>query len=196
MKQMFIQELKIARESKMSKLFVISGSSGVGKGTLLKSFLSKHPEFKLSVSCTTRKPREGEAHGINYFFLTESEFKNLIKNNEFLEWAEFSGNYYGTQKAYVERKLAEGKNLILELDTVGALNVKKYMPQAILIFILPPSLEELEARLRGRHTETEEAIQKRLASTKLEIENSEKFDYKVVNDDIEKALKELESIMC
>ncbi len=180
----------------MSKLFVISGSSGVGKGTLLKSFLSKHPEFKLSVSCTTRKPREGEAHGINYFFLTESEFKNLIKNNEFLEWAEFSGNRYGTQKAYVERKLAEGKNLILELDTVGALNVKKYMPQAILIFILPPSLEELEARLRGRHTETEEAIQKRLASTKLEIENSEKFDYKVVNDDIEKALKELESIMC
>lgn len=180
----------------MGKLFVISGSSGVGKGTLLKSFLSKHTDFKLSVSCTTREPREGEVHGINYFFLTQEEFDNLIKNNEFLEWAEFSGNRYGTQKAYVERKLAEGKNLILELDTVGALNVKKIMPEATLIFILPPSLEELEARLRGRHTETEEAIQKRLASTKLEIENSKNYDYKVVNDDIETALKELESIMC
>ncbi len=180
----------------MSKLFVISGSSGVGKGTLLKEFLSKHPEFKLSVSCTTRKPRESEVHGINYFFLSQEEFQHNIDNNEFLEWAEFSGNRYGTQKAYVERKLAEGKNLILELDTVGALNVKKIMPEATLIFILPPSLEELEARLRGRHTETEEAIQKRLASTKLEIENSKKFDYQVINDDIGRALKELESIMC
>lgn len=180
----------------MSKLFVISGSSGVGKGTLIKEFLTKHPEFKLSVSCTTRKPREGEIHGINYFFLSPEEFQKNIDNNEFLEWAEFSGNRYGTQKAYVERKLSEGKNLILEIDTVGALNVKKFMPEATLIFILPPSLEELEARLRGRHTETEEAIQKRLASTRLEIENSKNYDYKVVNDDIERALKELESIMC
>ena len=180
----------------MGKLYVISGSSGVGKGTLLKAFLEKHPDFKLSVSCTTRKPREGEIHGINYFFLSQEEFQNHIDNNEFLEWAEFSGNRYGTQKAYVERKLSEGKNLILELDTVGALNVKKIMPEATLIFILPPSLEELEARLRGRHTETEEAIQKRLASTKMEIENSKNYDYKVINDDIQRALKELESIMC
>ena len=180
----------------MGRLFVISGSSGVGKGTLIKEFLAKHPEFKLSVSCTTRKPREGELHGINYFFLSQEEFQKNIDNKEFLEWAEFSGNRYGTQKAYVERKLNEGKNLILELDTVGALNVKKIMPEATLIFILPPSLEELEARLRGRHTETEEAIQKRLASTKKEIENSKNYDYKVINDDLQRALKELENIMC
>ena len=180
----------------MGKLYVISGSSGVGKGTLLKLFLGKHPEFKLSVSCTTRKPREGEEHGINYFFITREEFEKLVKNNEFLEWAEFSGNMYGTQKAYVQRKLAEGKNLILELDTVGALNVKKIMPEACLIFILPPSFEELESRLRGRNTETEEAIQKRLNTVKIEIKRSNQFDYKVVNDSLERALTELEDIMC
>ena len=180
----------------MGKLYVISGSSGVGKGTLIKEFLSRHPEFKLSVSCTTRAPRDGEVHGVNYFYLTRDEFKACIENNEFLEWAEFSGNMYGTQKAYVQEKLAIGRNLILEIDTQGALNVKKIMPEATLIFILPPSFEELEARLRGRHTETEEAIQKRLNFTKLEIENSKYFDYQVVNDDIENAVKKLEEILC
>lgn len=180
----------------MGKLFVISGSSGVGKGTLLKLFLEKHPEFKLSVSCTTRTPRDGEVQGVNYFFITRENFSELIERNEFLEWAEFSGNMYGTQKAYVEKKLAEGKNLILELDTVGALNVKKIMPEACLIFILPPSLEELESRLRGRHTESEDAIQKRLNTVKAEIERSEEFDYKIINDNLDKALNELESIMC
>ena len=179
----------------MSKLFVISGSSGVGKGTVIKEFLNKHSDFKLSVSCTTRQPREGEVHGKNYFFLSREEFLKRVENNEFLEWAEFSGNIYGTQKAYVEEKLALGKNMILEIDTKGALNVKKIMPEAILIFILPPSFEELEARLRGRHTETEEAIQKRLESTKLEMENSKQFDYRVVNDCIENAVKSLEEIM-
>lgn len=180
----------------MSKLFVISGSSGVGKGTVLKEFLKRNPEYKLSVSCTTRKPREGEVHGKNYFFLTREEFQSCINRGEFLEWAEFSGNMYGTQRPYVEEKLAQGKNLILELDTQGALNVKKIMPEATLIFILPPSFEELEARLRGRHTETEEAIQKRLASTKLELENSKNFDYKVINDSIENAVQKLEEIIC
>ena len=179
----------------MSKLFVISGSSGVGKGTLIKTFLAKHPEFKLSVSCTTRTPRDGEEHGKNYFFLTHEEFQACIERGEFLEWAEFSGNFYGTQRAYVDEKLALGKNMILEIDTKGALNVKKIMPEANLIFILPPSFEELEARLRGRHTETEEAIQKRLNSTKLEMENSKYFDYQVVNDNIDNAVKKLEEIM-
>lgn len=179
----------------MGKLFVISGSSGVGKGTVIKEFLARHPEFKLSVSCTTRNPRDGEVDGINYFFLTKDEFTSCIEKNEFLEWAEFSGNMYGTKKAYVKEKLNEGKNLILEIDTKGALNVKSIIPEATLIFILPPSFEELEARLRGRHTETEEAIQKRLASTKLEIENSKHFDYQVVNDDIDNAVKKLEEIM-
>ena len=179
----------------MTKLFVISGSSGVGKGTVIKEFLNKHPEFRLSISCTTRGKREGEVHGVNYFFLSPNEFKECISNDEFLEWAEFSGNHYGTKKAFVEDCLNNGENLILEIDTKGALNVKKIMPEAELIFIAPPSLEELEARLRGRHTETEDAIQKRLASIKLEIENSKHFDYKVVNDTVENAVKELEKIM-
>ena len=179
----------------MTKLFVISGSSGVGKGTVIKEFLNKHPEFRLSISCTTRGKREGEVHGVNYFFLSPNEFKECISNNEFLEWAEFSGNHYGTKKAFVNDCLNNGENLILEIDTKGALNVKKIMPEAELIFIAPPSLEELEARLRGRHTETEEAIQKRLASIKLEIENSKQFDYKVINDTVGNAVKELEKIM-
>ena len=179
----------------MTKLFVISGSSGVGKGTVIKEFLNKHPEFRLSISCTTRGKREGEVHGVNYFFLSPNEFKECISNNEFLEWAEFSGNHYGTKKAFVNDCLNNGENLILEIDTKGALNVKKIMPEAELIFIAPPSLEALEARLRGRHTETEEAIQKRLASIKLEIENSKQFDYKVINDTVENAVKELEKIM-
>ncbi|MBQ4115006.1 guanylate kinase [bacterium] len=180
----------------MGKLFVISGSSGVGKGTVLKQFLNRNPQFKLSVSCTTRNPREGEVDGVNYFFLTKEDFLKCIENNEFLEWAEFSGNMYGTKGEYVKTKLSEGKNLILELDTVGALNVKSIIPESVLIFISPPSFEELEARLRGRHTETEEAIQKRLESTKYELENAKKFDYQVVNDDVERAVSELEQIMC
>ena len=179
----------------MTKLFVISGSSGVGKGTVIKEFLNKHPEFRLSISCTTRGKREGEEHGVNYFFLTPEEFKECISKDEFLEWAEFSGNHYGTRKAFVEGCLKNGENLILEIDTKGALNVKKIMPEAELIFIAPPSIKELEARLRGRHTESEEAIQKRLASIKLEIENSKHFDYKVVNDTVENAVRELEKIM-
>lgn len=179
----------------MGKLYVISGSSGVGKGTVIKEFLDKHPDFKLSISCTTRGKREGEEHGVNYFFLSQNEFKKCIENNEFLEWAEFSGNCYGTKKEFVEKCLSRGENLILEIDTKGALNVKKLMPEAILIFIAPPSVEELEARLRGRHTETEEAIQKRLASIKSEIENSKHYDYVVVNDTVENAVKKIEKII-
>ncbi len=178
-----------------NKLFVISGSSGVGKGTVIKEFLAKHPEFKLSISCTTRGKRDGEVHGENYFFLTKDEFKKCVENDDFLEWAEFSGNHYGTKKSFVEDCLKNGENLILEIDTKGALNIKKIMPEAVLIFIAPPSIEELEARLRGRHTETEEAIQKRLASIKLEMENSKHFDYRIVNDEIANAVKGLEKIM-
>ena len=139
--------------------------------------------------------REGEIDGVNYFFLTKSEFEKCVKNGEFLEWAEFSGNCYGTKKEFVNKCLKNGENLILEIDTKGALNVKRIMPEAVLIFIAPPSLEELEARLRGRHTETEEAIQKRLASIKLEIENSKYFDYKIVNDTVENAVKNIENII-
>ena len=179
----------------MGKLFVISGSSGVGKGTVIKEFMNMHPEFKLSISCTTRGMREGEADGVNYFFLSKEEFQKCIDNDEFLEWAEFSGNLYGTKKEFVKNCLENGDNIILEIDSKGALNVKKIMPEAVLIFIAPPSIEELEHRLRGRNTETEEAIQKRLASIKSEIENSKYYDYIITNDTVEHAVSELEKIV-
>ena len=119
----------------MTKLFVISGSSGVGKGTVIKAFLEKHPDFRLSVSCTTRAKRDGEQEGVNYFYLSKDEFENCVKNNEFLEWAEFSGNCYGTKHSFVENCLKNGENIILEIDTKGALNVKHSIPDAVLIFI-------------------------------------------------------------
>lgn len=183
------------KNSDTKKLFVISGSSGVGKGTVLKGFLEKNPNFMLSISCTTRAPRKGEVDGVNYFFLTKEEFQNCIDDDKFLEWAEFAGNRYGTKKKYIQQCLEEGKDIILEIDTQGALQVKKQMPEAVLIFICPPSIEALENRLRGRHTEDEATIQKRLQEVKTELERAEKFDYKVVNDDLEKAIAELEKII-
>lgn len=183
------------KNSCKKKLFVISGSSGVGKGTVLKGFLAKNPNFMLSISCTTRAPRKGEVDGINYFFLTKEEFQSCIDNNKFLEWAEFAGNRYGTKKKYINQCLDEGKDIILEIDTQGALQVKKQMPEAVLIFICPPSIEALENRLRGRHTEDESTIKRRLQEVKIEIERAENFDYKVVNDDLDNAIAELENII-
>ncbi len=177
------------------KLFVVSGSSGVGKGTVLKKFLDKNPDFMLSISCTTRAPREGEVDGVNYFFMTKDDFKNCINNDKFLEWAEFAGNFYGTKKKFINQCLKEGKNIILEIDTQGALKVKKQMSDAVLIFICPPSLEALENRLRGRHTEDEETIQKRLKEVKEELKRAENFDYKIINDNLENAVCELEKII-
>ena len=177
------------------KLYVISGSSGVGKGTVLKGFLARNPHFMLSISCTTRKPREGEVDGVNYFFLTKEKFQQNIADDKFLEWAEFAGNFYGTKRKYIKQCLEEGKDIILEIDTKGALQVKKQMPEAVLIFICPPSIEALENRLRGRHTEDEETIQKRLNEVKVELERAEKFDYKVVNDELERAISEIEKII-
>ncbi len=175
-------------------LYIVAGCSGVGKGTLLKLFLERNPQLKLSVSCTTRNPREGEVHGKNYFFISVEEFKKNIENNEFLEWAEFSGNYYGTQKQYIENKLNMGLDVILEIEVQGAKQVKEKMPEAISIFIMPPSIEALEARLRGRHTESEEAIQRRLSNANREIEAGKNFDYKVINDNLEDALNNLQKI--
>ncbi len=177
------------------KLFVISGSSGVGKGTVIGGFLKRNPQFTLSISCTTRKMRPGEVDGVNYFFLSKDEFKDCIENNKFLEWAEFAGNYYGTKQKYIHQCLEEGKNLILEIDTQGAIQVKQKMPEAVLIFIAPPSFEILEKRLRGRHTEDEETIQKRLEAVKKELERAENFDYKVINDDVDRAIQNLEDII-
>ena len=177
------------------KLFVISGSSGVGKGTVLKGFLEKNPNFMLSISCTTRKPRNGEIDGVNYFFLTKDDFTECIKNSKFLEWAEFAGNYYGTKKKYILQCLENNKDIILEIDTQGALQIKKQMPEAVLIFICPPSYETLEERLRGRHTEDEETIRKRLEQVKIELERAKNFDYQIINDNLNEAIERLEKVI-
>lgn len=177
------------------KIIVISGSSGVGKGTIIKSLLSDCDDIKLSVSCTTRKPRDGEVDGVNYHFLTRENFENSIKNDDFIEWAEFSGNLYGTSKSFVIDSLKKGDHVLLEIDTQGALQIKEKLPEVILIFIAPPSYEELVSRLRGRKTETEEAIQKRLAFFDLEKENSKQFDHIVINDSVERAVSEIKQII-
>lgn len=196
------------------KLFVISGCSGVGKGTVLKEFMARNSkDFMLSVSCTTRKPRTGEVDGVNYFFLTREEFEQAVEQDKFLEHAQFAGNFYGTKKKFIKQKFEEGLNIILEIETQGALQVKQKMPEAVLIFIAPPGvnigsddslnstdidvhggLVELEKRLRGRNTEDEETIQRRLAEAKIELERSKQYDYVVVNDDLERAICEIEEI--
>ena len=187
------------------KLYVISGSSGVGKGTVIKGFLEKNPHFTLSISCTTRTPRPGEANGVNYFFLTKEQFLKNIEEDKFLEHAQFAGNHYGTKKKYIRQKFEEGYNIILEIETQGALQVKEKMPEAVLIFIAPPGVDtetgdisggviELDKRLRGRHTEDDETIKRRLAEAKVELERSKKYDYVVINDDLERAISEVESI--
>ena len=176
------------------KLFVISGSSGVGKGTVIKALLSKRSDIMLSISYTTRKPRPNEKEGINYFYTNKDDFMKAVKNNEFLEWAEFSGNCYGTKKSFVLDSLNKN-HVLLEIDTQGAFQIKKKMPEATLIFIAPPSYEELVSRLRGRHTESEEAIQKRLEFVNFEKENSKQFDHIVVNDTVENAVKQIEKII-
>lgn len=179
---------------KQGKLFVIAGSSGVGKGTLIKRFLEKNPEIKYSVSFTTRAPRPGEINGVNYFFTTKEDFEIAVENGEFLEWAKFSDNYYGTKAATVKETLDSGQNLILEIETQGALQIMKKFPNAEFIFIHPPSLKALETRLRGRGTESEDAIQKRLSVVKQELEISKLFTHQVVNDNIDKALEDLQQI--
>lgn len=176
------------------KLFVISGSSGVGKGTVIKSLLSKRNDIILSISYTTRLPRPNEREGINYFYTNKENFMKAVNNNEFLEWAEFSGNCYGTKKSFVQEALLTN-HVLLEIDTQGALQIKNKMPEATLIFIAPPSYEELVSRLRGRQTESEEAIQKRLEFVNFEKENSKQFDYIIVNDTVENAVNQIEEII-
>lgn len=176
------------------RLFIISGSSGVGKGTVIKEFLKNADNIYLSVSTTTRNPREGEVHGVNYFYVNKDDFKKAVENGDFLEWAEFGGNCYGTSRSAVENTLKEGKNVLLEIEVQGAKQVKEKMPEAVTIFILPPSKEELERRLRGRGTETEEAIQKRLEAIEFEAQESKHYDFKVINDEIERAANEIKEI--
>lgn len=175
-----------------AKLIIFTGPSGVGKGTMLADFFNRvDNKIVYSVSCTTRAPRDGEINGMHYFFISKDEFENMISDEQFLEYACYSGNYYGTNKKFVDEKISQGKSVLLEIELQGALQVMKKRPDAVTIFIKPPTFEELEHRLRGRHTETEEAIQKRLTAARDEINNADKFHYVIENDKVEKAVDEL-----
>jgi guanylate kinase len=182
--------------NKRGLLFIISGPAGSGKGTIVSRVRELAP-FDFSVSATTRNPRPGEVDGVHYHFLTKEQFEEKIASGEMQEHAKYSENYYGTPKAPVDKALDEGKNIILEIEVQGALQVKEKMPEAIMIFIMPPNYETLLARIRGRGTETEEVIQKRMKQSHFEIENFHKYDYVVVNqtNGIEKAAENILDIM-
>ena len=173
---------------------VVSGPSGVGKGTLVKRLVQKRNDVVESVSCTTRAPREGELHGREYYFLDKKEFLRRVEENDFLEYDEHFGNYYGTPKSFVRETLKE-KSVILEIDVVGGLNAKKAFPECLLVMIVPPSKETLFERLKGRNSETDEEIQNRLARLEYELSQKDKYDFVIVNDDLEIALAELENIL-
>ena len=172
----------------IGKLIVLTGPSGVGKGTLLKRLLSQHPELCLSISATTRSPRPGELDGEHYWFVDSAAFSRMQENSELLEWAEFAGNCYGTPRKPVEEKIAQGEWVVLEIELVGARQIRQAFPEAIQIFILPPSLEELERRLRARGHDSEESIRRRLKRAAVEIDAASEFDIQVVNDDLDLAL--------
>ncbi len=177
-------------------LIVISGPSGVGKGTVLKQFIDD-PKLKLaySVSMTTREKRPGEEEGVNYYYVSKEAFQESVKNGELLEWTEFVGNYYGTPVKEVERLRNEGKNVLLEIEVNGCKQVKEKCPDALTIFIVPPSMKELENRIRGRQTEAEEIVQQRLAKAAKEMEMTDQYRYIVCNDDVELAADLIRTII-
>jgi len=176
-------------------LIVISAPSGTGKTTLVHMLLKEFPDLEFSVSYTTRPPRSGEVDGRDYHFVDRKTFERMIEEGDFLEWAEVYGNLYGTSRTQVLRALNEGRDVILDIDTQGALQVKKNFPEAVLIFILPPSLKELERRLRNRGTDDEETIERRLKTAREEIRRAPLYDYIVVNDVLEVAYENLKSII-
>ncbi len=181
-----------------SKLFVMSAASGAGKTTLKDKVIAEFPDIVYSISATTRKPREGEVNRVHYFFKTKEEFEKLIQEDGLIEWNEVHGNYYGTPKFFVEDMLRQGKRVLFDLDVFGKVNFDKVYPEATGILILPPSEEELERRLRGRGTDSEEVIQVRLANAKKEMEFAKtkgKYEFTIVNDDLEKAANELREIL-
>lgn len=180
--------------SRQGILTIVSGFSGAGKGTLMKALLNEY-DYGLSISATTRQPRDGEVHGREYFFLTRDEFESMIKEKQLFEWAEYVNNYYGTPRSYVEEQLQQGKDVILEIEIQGALKVKEMFPEALLLFITPPSATELKNRLIGRGTESMETIKLRLSRASEEASYMEYYDYIVVNDELQACVKQIHEII-
>jgi guanylate kinase len=176
-------------------LIVVTGPSAVGKGTICRALLQEAPDIRFSVSCTTRKARPGESHGVEYYFCTHEEFMQKAEQNELLEWAEVYGNYYGTPRQYVEEVTGAGQSVILDIDMVGARSVRERYPGAVSVFVIPPSMEALRQRIRGRGTESEEAVQRRLNEAPKWIEEGLNYDYVIVNDDLAAAVRHLRSII-
>ncbi len=182
-------------EKKNGVIIAVSAPSGTGKTTIVKKILSDFPELIFSISATTRKKRDYETEGVEYFFISEEEFKSKIEKDEFIEWEKFYDYYYGTFKSYIEQNINNGKSVIVEIDVKGALELKKIYPDSVLIFIYPPSLDELEKRLTNRQTENETDLKKRIKRAKMELSLKDKFDYFIENDDLEKAILETESLI-
>lgn len=191
-----IQSINTSKEClHLGRLIVLTGPSGVGKGTLMRSLLERHPELYYSVSATTRSPRPGEIDGKNYYFISQSKFKQLVAEGEFLEWAEFAGNYYGTPRQAVLNQIHSGKLVVLEIELEGARQIRVSFPSVLSIFILPPSFNELEKRIRDRAQDSEEAIARRLRRAQEEIKAADEFDLQIVNDDFETALNDIETAL-
>ncbi|MGM0369164.1 MAG: guanylate kinase [Bacillota bacterium] len=176
-------------------LIILSGPSAVGKGTILAQLMDNYDDIHYSVSATTREARSGEENGIDYYFMSEKNFKSLVEDDQFLEWAKVHDNYYGTPKKYVEETLDQGEDVILEIDIQGAAQIKNKYPEGIFIFLLPPSLEELKARIHQRGTETEEAIKTRLKNAEKEMSKVKDYDYAIVNDKIKTAVNKVKSVI-
>lgn len=174
---------------------ILSGFSGAGKGTVVKSLLNKYDNYALSISATTRKPRAGEEDGREYFFKTTEEFENMISNNQLIEYANYVGNYYGTPKEYVESQLSKGKDIILEIELQGAMKVKEQNPDVVLVFVTPPSAKELKNRLVGRGTEDMDTINARLRRAVDESEFMDRYDYLLINDDLDECVERLHEII-
>lgn len=186
---------KILKQKERGSLIVISGPSGAGKGTIIKKYLDEHEDAWLSVSCTSRAQRPGDVPGVSYYFLTRDQFEEKIENNELLEYTEYNGNYYGTPKEHIEEKLKNGIDVLLEIEVQGALAVKELIPEALCIFIMPPSMKELRERLVGRGTDSKEKILGRFKTAYKEINEVTNYNYVVVNDEVENAVKKINAIL-